>query len=61
MPCTIVFVPLLLAVLASFTLIPGTVETMAALRTRFQGCAGTTGYVDEMPAIVDSRTAKQGY
>ncbi|MEZ4680324.1 MAG: hypothetical protein R2932_39505 [Caldilineaceae bacterium] len=29
-----VFVPLLLAVLASFTLIPGTVETMAALRAR---------------------------
>lgn len=56
------FVPLQLACLASYaTLIPGTVETIAALRARGLKIGSTTGYTREMMDINLEEAARQGY
>ncbi len=57
-----VFAPLLLDVLAEHSqLIPGTVDTMAALRQRGMRIAGTTGYFKEAMDVVAAAAARQGY
>ena len=56
------FVPLLLDVLDDYsTLIPGTVETMTALREKGILIAGTTGYFPEAMARCAAAAAPQGY
>jgi len=56
------FVPLQLACLSDYsTLIPGTLEVVAAMRQRGIKIGSTTGYLTEMMAINRKDGAKQGY
>lgn len=56
------FVPLLLDVLAQHSaLIPGTLETVAALAERGIAVAGSTGYFVEAMQVVAQSAAAQGY
>ncbi|MEZ4733175.1 MAG: phosphonoacetaldehyde hydrolase [Caldilineaceae bacterium] len=56
------FVPLLLAVLESYsTLIPGVLDTVVALRQQGILIAGTTGYFTEALDIVRTAAERQGY
>lgn len=56
------FVPLQLEVLADHAeLIPGTLETMADIRTRGMKVGSTTGYTREMMEIVIPEAARRGY
>jgi phosphonoacetaldehyde hydrolase len=56
------FVPLQIKVLSDFSaLIPGTLDTIAALRSRGCKIGTTTGYTAEMTAVNLKDAAKQGY
>ena len=56
------FVPLQLECLASFSrLIPGTLDVVSKLRDRGYKIGSTTGYTDEMMAIVQKEVKKQGF
>ena len=56
------FVPLQLACLSDYsTLIPGTLDVVAAMRQRDIKIGSTTGYLTEMMAINRKDGAKQGY
>ncbi|MCC6699087.1 MAG: phosphonoacetaldehyde hydrolase [Candidatus Hydrogenedentes bacterium] len=56
------FVPLQLAVIEKHAdIIPGTIETMAALRTRGMGIGSTTGYNDAMMRLLVPKAAEGGY
>jgi len=56
------FVPLQLACLSAYsTLIPGTLETVAALRSRGVKIGSTTGYLAEMMHINQADAKRQGY
>lgn len=56
------FVPLQLACLAAHAaLIPGTLETVAALRARGIKIGSTTGYLGEMMRINQAQARRQGY
>lgn len=56
------FVPLQLACLSTYsTLIPGTLEVVAALRSRGIKIGSTTGYLAEMMKINQADAKRQGY
>jgi len=56
------FVPLQLACLSTYSdLIPGTLETVSALRARGLKIGSTTGYSTEMTAINRADAERQGY
>ena len=56
------FVPLQLACLSTYsTLIPGTLEVVAALRSRGIKIGSTTGYLAEMMEINQADAKRQGY
>jgi phosphonoacetaldehyde hydrolase len=56
------FVPLQLACLARYAdLIPGTLEAVAEFRRRGLKIGSTTGYTEEMMAILQDEAARRGY
>ncbi len=56
------FVPLQLECLSDYSqLIPGTLETVAAMRQRGMKIGSTTGYMTEMMTINQADAARQGY
>ena len=56
------FVPLQLACLADYAdLIPGTIETVQAMRDRGMKIGSTTGYISEMVELLLAEAAKRGY
>lgn len=56
------FIPMQLACLADYCdLIPGTLETIAELRRRGLKIGATTGYTEEMGAIVAAEAKRRGY
>lgn len=56
------FIPLQLACLSTYSrLIPGTLETVAAMRARGMKIGSTTGYLTEMMVVNARDAARQGY
>jgi phosphonoacetaldehyde hydrolase len=56
------FVPLQLACLADYAeLIPGTLETIAEMRSRGLKIGSTTGYTEEMTILLAAEAKKRGY
>jgi phosphonoacetaldehyde hydrolase len=56
------FVPLQVACLADYSeLIPGCLETIAAIRGRGMKIGSTTGYTTEMMAVLTDQAKRQGY
>jgi phosphonoacetaldehyde hydrolase len=56
------FIPLQLECLAQYAdLIPGTLETVAAIRARGMKIGSTTGYTEEMMGLLQSEAKRRGY